>query len=240
MNWIKIDGSLGEQMLRYALALSLSKKGENIGAIVPDQSLFNTFPALPKLPLKHMTLAQRIGKYIGCNSNTESKDFFSYTPVESLGDDANSFFTLSPKMIPDEFATITSKLQGDNVVAVHVPTSDIGVCRCTPDYYNWAIAGMKQWLGDALFVIITDDLKTAQRWIIHPDNVNAVWIHLPQRHHKYIFHLLQRAAHCITSGTLESWWGAWLNKNTDKIVVVPKSNVLNRLSPLYWTIIPTT
>ena len=238
MKWIEIKGSVGEQMLRYTLALSMNNKADGVGVTCANEKLFATFPSLPRLQLKRISLADRIGSALGGRQN-DGTDWISYKYAESLGNNIHSYFSIAPSQIPADFASIMPKLQCDNVVAVHVVHSDKGLCSCTPDYYNWAISGMQQWLGDVRFVVLTDNLNLTRQWL-KLNTGDAEWVQLPQRQHTLIFHLMQQAAHCITSGTIESWWGAWLNNNPDKIVVVPKSDAHSRLAPLYWTIVPIT
>ena len=238
MKWIEIKGSVGEQMLRYTLALSMNKGGDEVGVTGASEKFHATFPALPRFQQKRISLTDWISRAFGSNQN-DCTDWLSYKYAESLGNNIHSYFSIAPSQIPADFASIMPKLQCDNVVAVHVVHSDKGLCSCTPDYYNWAISGMQQWLGDVRFVVLTDNLNLTRQWL-KINTGDAAWVQLPQRQHTLIFHLMQQAAHCITSGTIESWWGAWLNNNPDKIVVVPKSDAHSRLSPLYWTIVPIT
>ena len=46
MKWIEIKGSVGEQMLRYTLALSMNNKGDGVGVTCANEKLFATFPSL--------------------------------------------------------------------------------------------------------------------------------------------------------------------------------------------------
>lgn len=245
MKWIKITGGLGEQMLRYAHALSLDARGEDIGVEVIDDSLFRLFPKLPRLPIKRPGIAAllhnlmlTLGRDAACDAA-----WIDYGHVESLGDAAGDYFSLDTESVPAEFAEISCNLCRGETVAVHVFQPGKESCSCTPDYYNWAISGMRQWIPDARFVVITDTVGLAKR-CLHFAESEVEWVSLPQRKHRYIFDLMRQASHCITSNTLESWWGGWLNKNEDKIVVVPKGYGkgvdYSRLLPLYWTIVPVT
>ena len=40
--------------------------------------------------------------------------------------------------------------------------------------------------------------------------------------------LISNCAHHINSNGSFSWWSAWLNKNKDKVVIVPKNFMVNR------------
>ena len=239
MEWIEIKGSLGEQMLRYSLALSRHARGVEVGVEGQLQPLHKLFPALPQLPGRQAGIAGRLRSLIApAGVPAGDAPWLSHEVVESLGDAAGDYFTLAPEAVPACFAGIAAKLQGENTVAVHVLRPGKDSCTCTPDYYNWAIAGMSQWLGDVRLVVITDNLSLTRR-CLHTGDVPVEWVELPRQHHRLIFHLLRQARHCIACDSMESWWGAWLNADPDKIVVVPKT-LPAALIPYYWTAVPVT
>ena len=237
MKWIEIKGGIGEQMLRYAQAMAESVRGEDVELVCADEGLWSVFPRLPHLNMRRYTLAERVRGF----KRGESEDsWLNYRYAESLGDAASTYFATESQILPKEFGLISEKLVGENTVAVHVYRPGKKGSSCTPDYYNWAITGMRQWLGDAQFVVITDNKKLSQQ-CIHFGDACVEWIELAERWHKYIFELLRQASHCITSDTIESWWGAWLNKNEDKIVTVPQGmGKSGSLIPYYWTVVPLT
>lgn len=238
MEWIEISGGVGERMLRYSLALSRNAQGEDVGVEVLDDVLRGLFPALPHLPERRPGIAGMLRRMMGREHAVAVAPWMNKEVVESLGDEVRDYFDLAPAAIPGCFAGIAGKLQGEDTVAVHVTRRGIDSCRCTPDYYNWAIAGVRQWLGDVRIVVVTDNLAFTRR-CLHTDGAQVEWVELPQKYHRYIFHLLRQAGHCIVGDTLEGWWGAWLNASPDKIVVAPKT-LPPALVPYYWTVIPVT
>ena len=148
MKWIEIKGSVGEQMLRYTLALSMNKGGDEVGVTGASEKFHATFPALPRFQQKRISLTDWISRAFGSNQN-DCTDWLSYKYAESLGNNIHSYFSIAPSQIPADFASIMPKLQCDNVVAVHVVHSDKGLCSCTPDYYfgHAAMAGRRAICG---------------------------------------------------------------------------------------------
>jgi hypothetical protein len=85
----------------------------------------------------------------------------------------------------------------------------------TLEYYLSGIEALKD--KTELFLIFSDDIEWCK------DNMkikNAVFI---ENEKDYIeMYLMSLCKHNIISNSSFSWWGAWLNKNEDKIVIGPK------------------
>ncbi len=91
---------------------------------------------------------------------------------------------------------------------------------CTADYYHRAMMHMKKTLGCVRFFVFSDDIAWAQ------ENLGS--------EHELVFadystsvnacedmHLIRACQHQIIANSSFSWWGAWLNRNPDKIVISP-------------------
>ena len=239
MRWIELSGDLGEQMMRYAYALAHRTGDDNVGVVSHNDALKEIFPALPECVERRSRFVDRIrGKR--CDE-VKPHEWRNYSCVESLGNSVHEYFAINSDLLPDEYASLIEKLSRRDTVAVHVQSPTKKSCTCTPDYYNWAIAGMRTWLENPRFVVVTDDERTARRYLQFAD-AEVEWVSLPTRQHRLIFAALSHASHNILCNTYQSWWGAWLNKNEDKIVVIPKKwqndDDCSRMMPLYWTIVP--
>ncbi len=121
-------------------------------------------------------------------------------------------------------------LSKQNSVALHVRRGDyvsIG-CQLEMDFYDKAIFFMREKLGDDLkFYIFSDDTLFCRQYfgkfsedinIVYPEyqsnntTLDDLWI-------------MSHCKHMIMANSTYSWWGAWLNKNENKIVVCPELGI---------------
>jgi hypothetical protein len=118
-------------------------------------------------------------------------------------------------------------INGSNSVGVHIRKGDyISITENQKifnnieiDYYIKAETIIREKLENPHFFIFTDDIKWAR------DNY-------PIKDHFLISHnknnpiedlrLFSACKHQIIANSSFSWWGAWLNQNTSKIIVAPK------------------
>jgi Glycosyl transferase family 11 len=70
------------------------------------------------------------------------------------------------------------------------------------------------------YMIFSDDIEWCKRTFGDEDH-----IHYIQGEKDYIdLYLMSMCRHNIIANSTFSWWGAWLNKNPDKIVIAPKAS----------------
>ena len=86
------------------------------------------------------------------------------------------------------------------------------------DYYNTAIEILKTKTIDFQFFIFTDDVD----WV--RDNLKLTHEHTFVINTSEIddLHLMSLCKHHIIANSSFSWWGAWLNSNSEKIVIGPQ------------------
>lgn len=229
--------SIALQMMRYAYSVSHNEP-------VDTTFLHKFFPNIPLLRpdvVPSVGLLNKISSHFQKESADDLDKILNYNNVEALGERAFSLFDVSMSKCPDIYSKIKSVLSDGESVAIHIFSPTKSESTCTHDYYNWAISGIRQWIDNPHFVVITDDEKWAKLNL--PADITD-YIIVPTKFHELIFEVLKFAKHNITSNRLSSWWGAWLNGNPDKIIIAPniwdKSRKYSNLIPLYWTIIPTT
>lgn len=128
----------------------------------------------------------------------------------------------------DKLKKVVQDIKIKNAVAVHIrrgdylEVSEIYGGICTEDYYREAMNIIKANVEKPIFYFFSDDIE----WV--KDNFyeeNAVYIQ-PQKfddyHDWYDVYLMSECKHNIIANSSFSWWGAWLNKNKNKIVIAPK------------------
>jgi hypothetical protein len=119
---------------------------------------------------------------------------------------------------------------GDNAVSIHVRRSDYTEVpsyscffgTCTSDWYETAVAIMRERVKNPHFFVFSDDPAWARANLpISGQSVEFVDPRPDQRDFEDL-HLMSRCAHHIIANSSFSWWAAWLNPSPAKIVVAPK------------------
>lgn len=135
------------------------------------------------------------------------------------------------------------KLEPYNTVSVHVRRGDYLLPEnqvlfgniCTQDYYERAIEYMKQAVPNAKFVFFTNDLEWVKdnfkidNSIFAGDYINEK---VPDWYDMY---LMSQCNHHIIANSTFSWWGAYLGKNKDKVVIAPSKWMNGKpAKDIYW------
>ncbi|ECL6105388.1 alpha-1,2-fucosyltransferase, partial [Salmonella enterica] len=88
-------------------------------------------------------------------------------------------------------------------------------------YYNHAMEYVERERGKQNFIIFSDDVRWAQKAFLENDNCYVI------NNSDYDFsaidmYLMSLCKNNIIANSTYSWWGAWLNKYEDKLVISPK------------------
>ena len=156
-------------------------------------------------------------------------------------------FTIKQE-ISDKVRELGAHLQTINSVAVHIRKGDYknidtekihGILPI--EYYQAAFHNMGIVVQDPRFYIFTDDKKWVEKKLQLP-NTTIVSGNISTNHFEDLF-LMTHCCHNIIANSSFSWWGAWLNKNENKVVIAP-ANWFNNgprdtqdLIPKTWTTI---
>lgn len=119
------------------------------------------------------------------------------------------------------------QLQAIQSVSVHVRRSDYlrkkiilewhGVME--KDYYLKAFKYLEEKIGSFEVFYFTDDTEWVKNELL-PAKEGEI-ISTATKNHYEDFYLISQCRHNIIANSSFSWWGAWLNKNPDKIVIAP-------------------
>lgn len=90
---------------------------------------------------------------------------------------------------------------------------------CTKDYYGWAIASMRQQLGENIHFFIFSEEPVKDEFNM-PNTTFIDWYKGEESYNN--LRLMSLCKHNIIANNAISWWAAYLNENPDKIVIAPK------------------
>jgi hypothetical protein len=137
----------------------------------------------------------------------------------------NHFVFNAPK--DEDNRSIIDKITACNSVSIHIRRGDylndhwkdaLGVINDN-SYYIKAINLIEERVEIPKYFIFSDDLKWAKENLNLP---GSVYVSHNRGRNSYIdMYLMSLCKHNIIANSTFSWWGAWLNKNEDKIVIMP-------------------
>ncbi|MBO7258018.1 MAG: alpha-1,2-fucosyltransferase, partial [Alphaproteobacteria bacterium] len=143
---------------------------------------------------------------------------------------------------------LVKSIQNSNSVAVHIRRGDYLAKNgdqhvLSPTYYKLATNYIAERVKNPHFYIFSDDMK----WV--KENIKLPYPHTFVEHNygDYSYNdmrLMSLCKHNIIANSTFSWWGAWLNKNPNKIVITPDiwlkkdTNFINNIVPQNWIRLP--
>ncbi|MGZ3865824.1 MAG: alpha-1,2-fucosyltransferase [Bacteroidia bacterium] len=92
---------------------------------------------------------------------------------------------------------------------------------CSPAYYKEGVAKIQSQIKNPELFIFSDDSEWCKQNLIF--DLPCTYIdHNTGKKSFEDMRLMSLCKHNIIANSSFSWWGAWLNKNTEKIVIIPK------------------
>lgn len=149
----------------------------------------------------------------------------------------------SDQEMPQEIKNMATQIKQNESVCVHIRRGDyvnhpqFGVC--TEEYYFNAMSMIAERLEHPIFYIFSDSMDEVKTM---PFQYPVVFDH-PNHDNFESIYLMSQCRHFIISNSTFSWWGQFLSRNANKIVVAPERwcNDGQGYEALYsdqWTLLP--
>ena len=165
---------------------------------------------------------------------------------EDVVDDVRAAFTFRDPL-NKAAALFAQDIHTSESVAIHVRRGDYLLGKYKKlygitdvDYYNRAIANIGDSVKDPHFFVFSDDIDWCKENIKTPYVTTYMDAASSGPKSSYHLQLMSLCKHNIIANSSFSWWGAWLNKNPQKIVIAPKqwhvgmSIEENDVTPANW------
>lgn len=149
--------------------------------------------------------------------------------VETVKDEVLDAFTLQPFSSGDNYRLMNEMQKNCLSVGIHVRKGKDYMKRllyqntCNVEYYKNAVTYLKEKLGNPIFYVFTDSPK----WV--KDNLTFFDYTLVNGNpcigwgSHFDMQLMSYCHHNVISNSTYSWWGAFLNKHEDRIVICPRA-----------------
>lgn len=150
-----------------------------------------------------------------------NEDYFS-----DIREKVHDAFTFR-RVLGEKAEGYLKQIQQSNSVSIHVRRGDYlqhkmfqGICGV--DYYEKAIAYIKEYVEKPHFFIFSNDIPWCKEKIAKFTDGHYTAVELNDPVNNYLdMQLMSCCKHNIIAHSTFSWWGAWLNRNENKIVVAP-------------------
>lgn len=249
---VQLIGGLGNQLFQYAAARSLAiEKNQKLFIDVSTfesyklhnyaLNHFNIVSSIYKAPNKYLrkirSLYQKNILYnevdFGYNSdliNLKGNRIFLEGYFQS-----EKYFFKHQKEIRNDFELITplknitrntiEKIERVNSVSIHIRRGDYlnNPLHDTAkeEFYKKAVDIIEEKIDNPVFFVFSDDIDWVK--LNFSTKMETVFIDFNNASTNFEdLKLMSSCKHNIIANSSFSWWGAWLNKNLDKIVIAPK------------------
>jgi len=252
MKKIELTGGLGNQMFQYAYGRKKELSGDKI-------LFLKKFTKERKYLLDSFNIKTK-SNMIKMKENILSKiknKFYIYLKLDTIKYYQNEkYFKNIENIIREEFnlknplIDVSKKWEEDIKsspisVSIHIRRGDYvnnpktnkyhGICGI--EYYKKAINLLENKIGKNFEIFIfSDDIKWTKNNLSFNQQMNFVSSpEIPDYEEMYLMSLCK---HNIIANSTFSWWGAWLNKNPNKIVIGPEQwfnkKTIKNIMPSKW------
>ena len=123
------------------------------------------------------------------------------------------------------------------IVSIHVRRGDyVGLKQfhpfCGKKYYDRCIEYFRT-MGNYIFMVCSDDIGWCRQ------NIKGKDIYFSENDVLTDLAIMHKCDHNIIANSSLSWWGAWLNRNPNKLVLYPSIWFGQKCPQDVWDLIPT-
>lgn len=216
---------LGNQMFQIATIVSLAER-DGVEASIPNWAYANMFegnfltPQIGTGPYKNWTEPGFHYTEIPAGTNVLNGYFQSEKYFKEHDSKIRKMFTIKKEIRDAVYEKNKNLLDRNNTVAVHLRRGDY---LSLPDHHpvmdlNYFMKAMKKFPKDSIFLVFSDDVQWCK------DNFPGIgekFFIIEGQTDIEDFTMMTMCDHNCIANSSFSWWAAWLNNNSDKIVVAP-------------------
>lgn len=130
--------------------------------------------------------------------------------------------------LPSKYSEIISEINSTNSIAVHVRRGDYidnsimkeKFVECNAEYYQKSLNYVDNNVDEPCYFVFSDDIEWSKKNLSLFGDIKFMDIDgLPYEH----LSIMSQCKHQIIANSTFSWWAAWLNPNSSKLVLYPKN-----------------
>jgi hypothetical protein len=130
-----------------------------------------------------------------------------------------------------ETERLAAEIRASPAVSVHVRRTDYTrhpqLGFLDEAYYERAVAAIAEAAGDVRLFVFSDDPGWCAEHLRLPHATIVIERTLPAERAWEDMYLMSLCRHHVISNSTFSWWGAWLNPSSDKLVIAPEHWILS-------------
>lgn len=185
-------------------------------------------------------------KYLRTGKNAVIRGYFQTEKYfHDISSVLNTELTVKTNLSPHNEAVL-QRITNSQSVSIHIRRGDYisnpDIYALTRDgnldYYSKAIAFISNKISNPFFFLFTDDPAWVKQAMNGHQGYYEIISHNMENGYEDI-RLMSCCKHNIIANSSFSWWGAWLNRNPDKIVIAPDkwnsdSDTTYDILPEHW------
>ncbi|MBK5720418.1 alpha-1,2-fucosyltransferase [Dysgonomonas sp. Marseille-P4677] len=125
---------------------------------------------------------------------------------------------------------VAEQIAQSESIAIHIRRGDyitdkgasLNFVTCGKEYYQKAIAYIARKIQNPIFYVFSEDMDWVRK-NLNFESYQVLFIDWNRDKESYLdMQLMSRCKHNIIANSSFSWWAAWLNRNSQKIVIAPE------------------